>query len=148
MTSLPTCCKVSFYDNARGAFELCGRVRCPMAGGTPTALAAVAVETDSDAARERLLCGDSLGGILMLGPGVGQHLLPAQELAPGRDYEVVNTGHTGWVTQVRHRFLNPCYRGPLISKLVPHGAAFFVKAASTPARETHLLATVEIELRK
>lgn len=71
-----------------------------MAGGAPTALAAVAVEAESEGARERLLYGDSLGGIMLLGPGVGQHSVPAQELVPGRDCEVVHAGHTGWVTQV------------------------------------------------
>lgn len=88
-----------------------------MTGGAPTALAAVAVEADSAAAMERLLYGDSLGGILMLGPRVGQRLLPAQELAMGRDFEVVNAGHTGWVTQV-----SCC--SPLC--LMDHRVSFFI----------------------
>ena len=79
--------------------------------GVPTALATVAVDAPTDAAKERLLYGDSSGGITMLHAGEGQHCLPARQLETGAMGDAVPAGHTAQITQARVSRLHvPCSR--------------------------------------
>ena len=103
--------QISFYDNSKGSFELCGRLQTPRSRGVPTALATVAVDAPTDAAKERLLYGDSSGGITMLHAGEGQHCLPARQLETGAMGDAVPAGHTAQITQARVSRLHvPCSR--------------------------------------
>ena len=58
---LQTSVQISFFDNSKGHFEVCGRLQTPRSRGIPTALATIAVDAPTDSARERLLYGDSTG---------------------------------------------------------------------------------------
>ena len=93
--------QISFYDDSKGSYELCGRLQMPRSRGVPTALATVSVEAPTDAAKERLLYGDSSGGITMLHAGDGQHSLPAKQLETGAMGDAVPAGHTAQITQAR-----------------------------------------------
>jgi hypothetical protein len=53
--------QISFFDNSKGQFEVCGRLQTARTRGIPTALATVAIDAPTEAARERLLYGDSSG---------------------------------------------------------------------------------------
>lgn len=109
MTSIATV-QINFYNDSKGSFELCGRLQTPRARGVPTALATVAVDAPTDAAKERLLYGDSSGGIAMLHAGEGQHSLPAKQMETGAMGDAVPAGHTAQVTQARRggRLRLPC----------------------------------------
>ena len=53
--------QISFFDNSKGQFEVCGRLLIPRSRGIPTALATITIDAPTEAARERLLYGDSSG---------------------------------------------------------------------------------------
>ena len=73
----------------------------PRNRGIPTALAGVTMDAPTDAGKERLLCGDSAGGIMMLHAGEGQHSLPVKQLECGAMGEPIPCGHTAQITQAR-----------------------------------------------
>ena len=98
---LPCVLQISFYDDSKGSYELCGRLQMPRNRGIPTALATVAVDAPTEAAKERLLYGDSAGGVVMLHAGEGQHSLPIKQLETGALGDVVACGHTAQITQVK-----------------------------------------------
>ena len=99
MTSEAT--QISFYDDCKGSYELSGRLQMPRSRGIPTALATVAVDAPTDAAKERLLFGDSAGGIMMLHSGEGQRSLPLKQLEMEAIGDAVPCGHTAQITQAK-----------------------------------------------
>ncbi|PRW05751.1 WD repeat-containing on Y chromosome-like [Chlorella sorokiniana] len=89
---------ITFYDPVRSSFEYSSRLTCPGTMGPPQCLAELQREAGAPLG---LLWGDTEGAVMLL-KGEPPPLHSERPLAPRKDYEVLHSGHSDWVTRVEH----------------------------------------------
>ncbi|KAL4420053.1 hypothetical protein ABPG77_007492 [Micractinium sp. CCAP 211/92] len=91
---------LTWYESARTGFEFSARLSCPGAMGAPLCLAELQRNVVEGGA-PRLVWGDTEGSVMLLKCDPPP-LHTERQLAPGRDFEVLHSGHTDWVTCLQH----------------------------------------------
>ena len=102
------CCplQISFYDVGRSGLELCCRLSCPGQLGPPLCLTQLH-DTDGLVARgpgrqPPLAWGDTEGAVMLLKCDLPPSHTERPLAAAGRDYTVLHSEHSDWVTQLLH----------------------------------------------
>ncbi|KAL4440619.1 hypothetical protein ABPG75_003620 [Micractinium tetrahymenae] len=91
---------LTFYEPVRSSFEFSARMSCPGTMGPPLCLAELQRDMGGGGV-PRLVWGDTEGSVMLLKCDPPP-LHTERQLVPRRDFDVLHSGHTDWVTCLQH----------------------------------------------